>query len=320
MKKFEKMIAVAVFFVLAVPVFVFAESYDVYVDASNDSGTEDGSQAHPYNTITEGITAAMSNDEDDRKVYVADGEYREQVTIDEEVELYGESKSDTVIYGKDNSNDEFSWTVKMKHKSKIKDFKIKYGETGIFVEEDAKATIEDCKIKDFDEIGIEVESADRNDKKLLTVEDCEIYDGDGKAMYIRKRKISIKDNEIYDNDEEGIDLRSKVKGKIYDNEIYDNGESGIEFEMRKAKLKIKDNDIDDNSGSGINAQYRGKNKSAKYVIVEDNEITQNSDFGLRCSRPQGGNPPLDYFSSPFTLMDNVFEGNEAGMFSQMCRM
>ena len=93
MKKIHNFVAIFIFAILLVPMIVFGASYDVYVDASNDSGTEDGSQAHPYNTITEGITAAMSNDEDHRKVYVANGEYREQVTIDEEVELYGESKS-----------------------------------------------------------------------------------------------------------------------------------------------------------------------------------------------------------------------------------
>lgn len=302
------------------PVFVFATSYDVYVDASNDSGTEDGSQANPYNTITEGIVMALGNDKDDRKVYVANGQYREQVKIEEDVELYGQSKNDTIIYGKDDDDDEFSYAVKMKDDSKIKDFRVKYGKTGILVDEDAKATIEDCKIKKFDKIGIEVLGADRNNKKLFTIKDSEVYDGDGKAFYIRKRKIDIRDNEIHNNEEEGIDLRSKVKGKIYDNEIYDNGESGIEFEMREAKLKIKDNDIEDNSGSGINAQYRGKNKTAKYVYIEDNKIEDNSDFGIRCSRPQGGTPPVDYFSKPFSLSENVFEGNGDGIFSQMCRM
>jgi len=316
----KKLIASITFVLLAVPMFAFGETYDVYVDVDNDSGTEDGSEAHPYDTISEGIAEALTNDEDDRKVFVANGEYREQVKIEESVDLYGESKSKTIIYGKDDDNDEFSYAVKMKHKTKIKNFKIKYGKTGILVDEDSRAKIEDCKIKDFDEIGIEVLRADRNDKRLLTVEDCEIYDGDGKAMYIRKRKIFIKDNEIYDNEEEGIDLRSKVKGKIYDNEIYDNGESGIELEMRKVKLKIKDNKIKDNSASGITAQYRGNNETAKYVLVEDNKIKDNSDFGLRCSRPQGGTPPIDYFSSPIMLLDNVFENNDAGTFSQMCRM
>jgi len=316
----KKIALVITLLFLVAPIFAFGESYDVYVDQDNDSGTEDGSEANPYNTITEGIVAAMGNDEDDRKVYVANGEYREQVKIEEDVELYGESKRETVIYGKDDDDDEFSYTVKMKHGTKIKDFKIKYGKTGILVDDDSRAEIEDCKIKDFDKIGIEVLGADRSDKKLLTVEDCDIYDGDGKAMYIRKRKIYIKDNEIFDNEEEGIDLRSKVKGKIYDNEIYDNGESAIEFEMRNAKLKIKDNKLKDNSGSGITAQYRGKNKTAKYVIVEDNKIKDNSDFGLRCALPQGGHPPINYFSSPIMLLDNVFENNSAGLFSPMCRM
>jgi len=37
--------------------FAFAQT--IYVDASNNTGTEDGTQAHPFNTIKEGINAAV---------------------------------------------------------------------------------------------------------------------------------------------------------------------------------------------------------------------------------------------------------------------
>ena len=47
------------------------ETCTVYVDVTNTSGIEDGSEAYPFNTIQEGIDAAVSG----CSVYVADGTY-----------------------------------------------------------------------------------------------------------------------------------------------------------------------------------------------------------------------------------------------------
>ncbi|MEA2007153.1 MAG: right-handed parallel beta-helix repeat-containing protein [Patescibacteria group bacterium] len=314
----QKIVTLTVFLSFMIPIVVLGRSYDIYVDASNDSGTEDGTSANPYNTISEGISAALLNDEDGREVYVANGEYQEQVHVEEDVELFGEDRSNTIIIGRDRDDDDFSYAVKMEHGTKIEDFTVKYGNTGILVEEDSRATIEHCKIKSFDKIGVEVLSADRNNKKIFTMEDCKIYKGDGKAMYIRKRKIDIRDNKIYDNEEEGIDLRSKVKGKIYDNEIYDNGESGIEFEMRKTKLKIKGNKIKSNDSSAITAQYRGKNEGGE-VLIEDNKLKKNDEFALSCNNPQGGVPPVYYFSSSITMLENALSKNDSGSYAPMCQ-
>lgn len=67
----------------------------VYVDAGNTSGTEDGSQAHPFNTIQEGIDAAAAGG----TVYVLDGTYSGNLTINKALTLAGESTASTVIKG-----------------------------------------------------------------------------------------------------------------------------------------------------------------------------------------------------------------------------
>ena len=49
--------------VIAILLGGVAAAAQIYVDASNDSGVEDGTQASPFNTIQEGINAVMSGDE-----------------------------------------------------------------------------------------------------------------------------------------------------------------------------------------------------------------------------------------------------------------
>ena len=59
----------------------------VYVDITNETGTEDGSLAFPYNTIREGVNNAAIGD----KVQVAAGLYKETVLMRDGVSLLGTS-------------------------------------------------------------------------------------------------------------------------------------------------------------------------------------------------------------------------------------
>ncbi|MDO8557449.1 MAG: lamin tail domain-containing protein [Candidatus Jorgensenbacteria bacterium] len=73
---------------------------NVYVDASN-SGAEDGTQAHPYNTIGEGIGAAMANG----TIHVAIGTYTEDLTIPAgktNLDISGAGLASTTIKGVQN--------------------------------------------------------------------------------------------------------------------------------------------------------------------------------------------------------------------------
>lgn len=69
---------------------------DIYVDAANISGIEDGTNTHPFNTITEGLIAVSPG----KSVIVAAAAYNEQLIINKEgITLRGTDKENTFING-----------------------------------------------------------------------------------------------------------------------------------------------------------------------------------------------------------------------------
>lgn len=294
---------------------ISADDYDIYVDINNTSSTEDGSESNPFNTIGEAIALAENNDAENRKIYVKNGEYAEKIVLSEGIEIYGENKSETIING-----DGFSAVVTMDNKTILKNIKIYKGKIGISVEKNSKVTIDKVKIQKFEEIGINIEESSK--KRTVTIKNCEISDGNGKGIYIKKSNYAkIYDNEIYDNDEEGIDVRSSAKGSIKDNKIYKNGESGIELIVERSKMDIDKNKIYKNSASGIALQaYKGGLSSVSNSGIEKNKITSNKNFGIKCDTPSNlkSNKPV-LWSQSVTLKNNIFDNNQSGLFSNICR-
>jgi len=68
---------------------------NIYVDAANTTGIEDGTQTHPFDTITEGIIAVPSG----KSVVVSAGTYNEQLIINKSITLHGASQANTFITG-----------------------------------------------------------------------------------------------------------------------------------------------------------------------------------------------------------------------------
>ena len=73
---------------------VDARAATIHVNITN-TGTEDGTFAHPFNTIQEGVNAAAQGD----KVQVAPGVYKETVLMADGVSVVGAGASSTVIDG-----------------------------------------------------------------------------------------------------------------------------------------------------------------------------------------------------------------------------
>ena len=79
---------------------IAAQAGVVYVDVTNESGTEDGSLAFPYNTIREGLDNAVSGD----KVFVAAGEYKETISMKDGVSVLGAGPAVTTINAVGHTN------------------------------------------------------------------------------------------------------------------------------------------------------------------------------------------------------------------------
>jgi len=68
---------------------------NIYVNAGNTSGIEDGTKTYPFNTITEGIDAVAPG----KSVMVITGTYNEQLIINKEINLQGANQDNTFIIG-----------------------------------------------------------------------------------------------------------------------------------------------------------------------------------------------------------------------------
>ncbi|MEF3691807.1 MAG: right-handed parallel beta-helix repeat-containing protein [Candidatus Moraniibacteriota bacterium] len=311
---YGKILVASLFLSLFTSVEALAQEYDIFVDKNNTSGTEDGTEANPFDTIGEALTLAVTYEPENRKIFVKNGEYSESLEIPEEAELYGESKNDTIVNG-----DGFGAVITMNNRTKLKNIKIYKGKYGISIEKNSKVEINRVKIQKSEKIGINIEESSK--KRLVEIKDCEIYDSEGKGIYIKKNNYArIYDNEIYDNEEEGIDIRSKAKGSIKSNEIYKNGESGIELIVERSKMDIDKNKIYKNSASGIALQaYTGGLSAVSDNGIEKNKISANKHYGIKCDTPSNlkTNQPV-LWSESVTLKNNSIEKNKQNLFSNIC--
>lgn len=278
------------------PDFVVARDL-CYVDKdADDEG--DGSDDKPYQDIEKALNKDCQN------ITVAKGTYNDDITIPVGTSITGKSRDEVTITG----------SITMKDDSVLSGVTVS-GKDGVAVGEDAEIEIKNVTITGAD-IGVETVSGSGK----VTMRDTKINDGK-KGMYLQSgNTVKITSCEIYDNDEEGIDIRSNVDGTISGNTISSNGESGIEVILGKADLLITDNKIKKNGASGVATQYyKGSGKSGA-VKIKSNTITDNSDFGINCKTPSGGNPGAEFWGQTLNMSSNKVSNNKDGEFAPDCSL
>ncbi|GAB4115856.1 MAG: hypothetical protein Kow00103_10950 [Candidatus Caldatribacteriota bacterium] len=189
---------------------------NVYVDAANLSGIEDGTETYPFNSINEGIETVPSG----KKVLVRAGTYNEQITINKEIDLQGEGSENTFITGNG-----FSGNL------------ITLGANSI--------TISNFCLdgNNSTEVGIFFDSCDSI--YLINNRITNQYYG---IKYLNSSPL-IEENSLDHNSYSGIEIGTGGRGEIRNNMIQNN-----QYGLRaygNAAPEISGNNISNNSNSGI---------------------------------------------------------------------
>jgi hypothetical protein len=273
--KADKKLKLAIFGLLALliatlPVFAFSSrKSELYVDAKAN-GEQNGSSAHPYKTINE----ALRHAKDDADIHVAKGEYEENISIKDGIDLFGHDKDDTII-----KSEKKKWaTVSMKNNATINGFTIKDGKRGIWIEKDAKASISDCIIKDNYDDGVGIEGGDTKKSNQVYIGKTEIKDNGWSGIYSAgPRRIVLIDNVISKNKKDGVDLASGTSAWIEGNSIRENKASGMKLRLDQSDIWTKDNDIRLNNREGIEvSSYGGVGR----IDIAKSKIVKNDRYGI----------------------------------------
>jgi len=219
---------------------------NIYVNEDNVSGIEDGTQTHPFNSITEGIEAVAPR----KSVMVATGTYNEQLIINKGIDLRGAGKESTFIIG--------------------------LGYTGNLI----TVSADDVTVSGFTidgrlatNMGIYSDSS-----SLIEISENLIQSHRDSGIFYHRASddypsgIYVYNNEICKNTLNGIKVTGAGSGIIEGN-IIRNSDCGIKA-SNDASLDVKKNNIYNNYDSGIFC----RNNSS--LLIWGNEITSNG-YGIR---------------------------------------
>lgn len=281
----------------------------IYVDGSSNPETSDGTESNPYSSISEALEKAQVRTPNDRQIFVKAGTYNEHFTLPDNAQLIGENVDTTII----DLGDSGSYYITMGNKTRLERLTVKNGRYGVVIPKNKKVTVKNCEIKDSRQIGIWVRRGKSN-SKVVEISDSKIKDSKGKGAFIQARKIVFANNLVTGNKEEGLDIRSKVKGSVKDSEFKDNKESGIELEIRRVNLKIRNNKLSNNGTNGICLNNRTK-KGGNIDLI-DNSIKNNDHFGIRCAGTRRWS--LKLWKRTVDLRGSNPEYNDQGDISASC--
>lgn len=295
------------FFLVIVPLITSAgSSKKIYVD-DDAKGTQNGSSAHPYKTISQAIKKSNKN----TLIFIRKGTYEENIEIPEGVEIQGADK-DNVIIEADNNN---LTTVKMKNKTKLMNLTVKGGKEGVKIKEGDKALIYKCIIKKARDNGIFIEEGNQKKNEEVSIIKSEIKDNHRTGIFSRGRKVVIQESQIIGNRSDGIDLGGSSRAWIEDNTLKNNYGSGLKIELDQSEIYTKSNHISGNRREGVEINL--ESKSGKVVLKKD-KIKNNGNYGV--SRVQRSAYAGALWSGA-TIESNVeFLGNGLGSVSHIFRI
>ena len=253
---------------------------NIYVDAGNTTGTEDGTKTHPFKTITEGLIAVSPG----KSVMVAAGTYNEQLIINKGITLQGAEKESTIISG-------FEYTGNLitieADGVKISGFKIdgiSDTDVGIYSDSSSSIEISENLIQSHQDSGILYHRTSDDYPSGIYVYNNEICHNSLNGIKVTGAGSGIIEGNIIRNSNCGIKASNDASLEVKKNNIYNNYDSGI-FCRNSSSLLIWENEIKTNSyGIRVGEQYSDTANpdiggGAKGGIGKNN-ITGNTSNGI----------------------------------------
>lgn len=290
----------------------------VYVDGSN-TGFQDGTLEHPYNTIQKGVNAASVGE----AVQVASGTYYENVVINKSMTLRGAGSYITIIDGGGPPKTVVEITA---DNVNISGFTIRNGGNGIHLYMCNGITMSENAItlNNYEGIWLEASSSNTISGNTITSNDFEgIVTEDSNDNLISSNiisnnkdwgvlLISSDNNIIFGNTITshtqwfGISLDHSRKVTISGNILSNNG-GGIELDTSSGGI-ISGNTLSNND-VGVELWYSGGNTfyHNNFISNTGQVVSSNSASMWNNSYPSGGNYWSDYegddaYSGPFQNM------------------
>jgi parallel beta-helix repeat protein len=248
----------------------------IYVDDSNTAGPWNGTQDYPYETIHEGITAAIAGD----TVSVLSGTYNENLVITKDLTLIGENKDTTFIDGGGNGH------VVNAHGTSDSEIHVHI----------SKLTLRNAGGSGFDGITFSyVTTSEIADNKMSNNK------GEGISLD-HCNAITVRNNLITNNDAAGISLTASDQN-IIENNIIQHNQKGIQLSYFSNYSKITDNTILDNDIYGVYVFQSYSNNFSRNNFVTNYPNAQDS-FKNSWSENGQGNYWGDY---------NKYDNNSDGI-------
>ena len=266
----EVFIGLAFFFAITVPVVVFGGAKVVFVDKSAN-GAEDGTSAHPYQSISEALDHVKKGTE----VRIKNGEYKENITIPKDVKLVGDSENrDKVII---KARNEDKPTVQMKDETEMSYITVKGGRHGVRILPDAKAHLYNVVVKNSNRDGIHIDSAKTDKRHRVILDTIEVTRNDRAGIFAETRFITLINSYITLNKSDGVDFAMGTEAWLGDNSFSGNKGSGIKVILDNSSLSSKKNTIRNNGHDGIEVNTYGASGT---LTLKKATIVKNNSYGI----------------------------------------
>lgn len=262
-------LALALVFLVASPILSYGKSDVIYVNDGAE-GKQDGSKKHPYKSIKKALDKAEKGDE----VRIMKGEYDENITIPNGVDVTSEANDRGKVTIKGDNDKP---TVTMKQGSKISAVTIRDGLHGIRVNENDKAHIDNVTIKSAKRDGIHIDKARIDDSKRTLIDDVYVTGSGMAGVYSEGRMVVIIDSIFDSNGLDGIDLRGGNNAWIENVKARWNGGSGLKAVVDGSSIWTKNSSYRFNKQAGVEVISYGGGGS---VGVKKGSIVGNGLYGI----------------------------------------